>query len=93
MVFCSGKHYYALAKHREAKNLKDVAIVRLEVSERFDWERVFLVRLHIFRFQALCPFPAAELQHELRKYKNAISKRFYGHGIYSETQEEFLYRF
>lgn len=31
VVFCSGKHYYALAKHREATNSMDTAIVRLEV--------------------------------------------------------------
>lgn len=30
VIFVCGKHYYALAKEREAQNLKDVAIVRLE---------------------------------------------------------------
>ena len=32
VVFCSGKHYYALAKQRETTNSMDTAIVRLEVS-------------------------------------------------------------
>ena len=32
VVFCSGKHYYALAKQREATNGMNTAIVRLEVS-------------------------------------------------------------
>ncbi|XP_058954932.2 2-oxoadipate dehydrogenase complex component E1 [Pocillopora verrucosa] len=30
VVFCSGKHYYALAKQREATNSLDTAIIRLE---------------------------------------------------------------
>lgn len=50
VIFVCGKHFYALAKERETKNLKDVAIVRLE---------------------EICPFPAARLQEELRKYPNA----------------------
>jgi len=33
VVFCSGKHYYALAKQREATNSVNTAIVRLEVSK------------------------------------------------------------
>ena len=32
VVFCSGKHYYALTKQREATNNMNTAIVRLEVS-------------------------------------------------------------
>jgi len=32
VVFCSGKHYYALAKQRETTNSMDTAIIRLEVS-------------------------------------------------------------
>lgn len=32
VVFCSGKHYYALTKQREAINNMNTAIVRLEVS-------------------------------------------------------------
>ena len=35
VVFCSGKHYYALAKQREATNSMDTALVRLEVSGLF----------------------------------------------------------
>lgn len=30
VILCSGKHYYALADERQAKNLQDTAIVRLE---------------------------------------------------------------
>lgn len=30
VIFVSGKHYYALEKHREILEAKDVAIVRLE---------------------------------------------------------------
>ena len=35
VVFCSGKHYYALAKQREVTNSMDTAIIRLEVSGLF----------------------------------------------------------
>lgn len=31
VVFCSGKHYYALAKQRETTNSTETAIIRLEV--------------------------------------------------------------
>lgn len=32
VVFCSGKHYYTLAKERENLKLQSVALVRLEVK-------------------------------------------------------------
>lgn len=32
LVFCSGKHYYALAKRRESAKRADTAIIRLEVG-------------------------------------------------------------
>ncbi len=32
VVFVCGKHYYTLAKERDARGVKDMAIVRLEVS-------------------------------------------------------------
>lgn len=35
VVFCSGKHYYALAKQRETTNAMDTAIIRLEVNMYF----------------------------------------------------------
>lgn len=35
VVFCSGKHYYALARRRDEMKAKDTAILRLEV-ESFD---------------------------------------------------------
>ena len=35
VVFCSGKHYYALAKQRETTNSMDTAIIRLEVNASF----------------------------------------------------------
>lgn len=35
VVLCSGKHYYALAKQREATNSLDTAIIRLEVGDSF----------------------------------------------------------
>ena len=35
VVFCSGKHYYALAKQRDATNSLDTAIIRLEVGDSF----------------------------------------------------------
>ncbi|XP_038073226.1 probable 2-oxoglutarate dehydrogenase E1 component DHKTD1, mitochondrial [Patiria miniata] len=51
VIFCSGKHYYALRKQREQRQAKDnTAIIRVE---------------------ALCPFPAEEVQRELDKYPNA----------------------
>jgi probable 2-oxoglutarate dehydrogenase E1 component DHKTD1 len=31
VVFCSGKHYYALAKRRDETKATDTAIIRLEV--------------------------------------------------------------
>ena len=36
VVFCSGKHYYTLAKQREATNNMNTALVRLEVSRLFE---------------------------------------------------------
>ena len=33
LVFCSGKHYYALDKHRQTTGADDTAIIRLEVRE------------------------------------------------------------
>lgn len=33
VVFCSGKHYYTILKEREARNIDDMAIIRLEVCE------------------------------------------------------------
>lgn len=32
MVLCSGKHYYALDAYRREKEVRDTAIIRLEVS-------------------------------------------------------------
>lgn len=32
VLFCSGKHYYELEKHREKIKRDDIAIIRLEVS-------------------------------------------------------------
>ena len=31
MVFCSGKHYYTLDSHRKKHDIKDTAIIRVEV--------------------------------------------------------------
>ena len=31
VVFCSGKHYYTMQKERDARNIEDMAIIRLEV--------------------------------------------------------------
>jgi probable 2-oxoglutarate dehydrogenase E1 component DHKTD1 len=30
VVFCSGKHFYSLAKHRQNENIRNTAIIRLE---------------------------------------------------------------
>ncbi|XP_053390439.1 probable 2-oxoglutarate dehydrogenase E1 component DHKTD1 homolog, mitochondrial [Mercenaria mercenaria] len=30
VVFCSGKHYYAIQKERDTRNVEDMAIIRLE---------------------------------------------------------------
>lgn len=32
VVFACGKHYYTLKQHREASQIKDTALVRVEVS-------------------------------------------------------------
>ena len=32
VIFCSGKHYYALDKYRTTNNIKNTAIVRIEVD-------------------------------------------------------------
>lgn len=53
VILVSGKHYYALEKHREILGVQDVAIVRVE---------------------SLCPFPVAELNEEIQKYKHVKSK-------------------
>ena len=34
IVFCSGKHYYELAKQRTKQNKQNVAIIRLEVQNK-----------------------------------------------------------
>ena len=34
VVFVSGKHYYTVEKEREGRGLKDIAVIRLEVSNR-----------------------------------------------------------
>lgn len=31
VVFCTGKHYYLLQKEREARNVTDMALIRVEV--------------------------------------------------------------
>lgn len=31
VILCSGKHYYALDKHRQKNNIKSAALIRLEV--------------------------------------------------------------
>ena len=32
LIFCSGKHYYALEKQRSSGGMKDTAIIRIEVG-------------------------------------------------------------
>ena len=40
LIFCSGKVYYDLAREREAKGIKDVAIARLEQIAPFPFDKV-----------------------------------------------------
>ncbi|VDK23141.1 unnamed protein product, partial [Anisakis simplex] len=51
VIFCSGKHYYALQKEREARALKDVAIIRVELLCPFPVEALRI---------AQCKFPSAK---------------------------------
>ncbi|KAK2567368.1 2-oxoadipate dehydrogenase complex component E1 [Acropora cervicornis] len=53
VVFCSGKHYYALAKQRETTNGMDTAIIRLESLCPFPYE---------FIRQELQKFPGVKAQ-------------------------------
>jgi 2-oxoglutarate dehydrogenase E1 component len=40
VIFCSGQVYYALAKTREANNMKDIAIARVEQISPFPYQKV-----------------------------------------------------
>jgi 2-oxoglutarate dehydrogenase E1 component len=40
LVFCSGKIYYELVEEREKRNIKNVAIVRIEQLAPFPWDKV-----------------------------------------------------
>lgn len=50
VVLCSGKVYYDLLEEREKRNIKNIAIIRVE---------------------QLYPFPAIDIEIELKRYKNA----------------------
>ena len=37
VVFCSGKHYYAMQKEKESRGIDNMAIIRLEVQYNLQW--------------------------------------------------------
>ena len=62
LVFCSGKHYYALLGEREKRSAKHVAFIRVEVSKQFlsfSEPLFFLYRcchIHLLVLSQECPF-------------------------------------
>ena len=74
VVFCSGKHYYALDNYRMKQQIRDTAIIRLEV-QLAQWtgsiEVLCLISLFFSFLQLLCPFPSAYIHQELARYPKA----------------------
>jgi len=73
VVFCSGKHYYALAKQREATNSMDTAIVRLESLCPFPVE---MIRQEMKRFPGAKEFVWSQEEHRNMGAWSFVSPRF-----------------
>lgn len=73
VIFCSGKHYYALAKHREATNSLDTAIVRLESLCPFPFE---FIREEVKKFSRAKEFIWSQEEHRNMGAWSFVSPRF-----------------
>ena len=72
VVFCSGKHYYTLDNYRVKQEIRDTAIIRLEVQLSGGLSIKGLWPSSPFSFlQLLCPFPSAYIYQELTRYPKA----------------------
>jgi len=73
VVFCSGKHYYALAKQRETTNSMDTAIIRLESLCPFPVE---MLREELQKFPGAKEFVWSQEEHRNMGAWGFVSPRF-----------------
>lgn len=73
VVFCSGKHYYALAKQRETTNGIDTAIIRLESLCPFPYE---FIRQELQKFPGVKEFIWSQEEHRNMGAWSFVAPRF-----------------
>lgn len=74
VVFCSGKHYYALADERAARGRSDVALVRLEQLTPFPTQQLNEV---VERYSAAKRFVWSQEEHRNQGAWTFVRPRFY----------------
>lgn len=73
VVFCSGKHYYALTKQRETTNSMETAIIRLESLCPFPTE---MIRKELQKFPRAKEFVWSQEEHRNMGAWSFVSSRF-----------------
>ena len=73
IIFCSGKHYYNLDIERKAKNIQDVAIIRVESLCPFP---VHDIQIELAKYKKAIAFVWAQEEHRNMGGWNFVQPRF-----------------